>query len=266
MQSLVRPFAKLDLISVNFPDVVHGFGVMRFDPCAFFEELINIVQGRSFPDIVRMGFKGQAPHGNSLAFQASKMFFHPGHQRYFLNFVYLHHGLQDLEIIINVAGRFFQCLNIFWKAASTVSNTGKQKSLPDSGVRADANSNGVDIGADHFTKVGDLVHESDLGGQERIGGVFGQFCRTFVHKNDRVSLAHKGSVKLIDDLLGPGGLCSYDDPFRFHEILHGNTLAQELRIGNYIKFDLRFFPDLSGYLFRSPYRHGAFIDDDHIVG
>ena len=59
-----------------------------------------------------------------------------------------------------------------WKARSTESRSGKKKLGADAVVQPDAARNFLDVDADFFGRVGDLVDERDLGSKKRIRCVF----------------------------------------------------------------------------------------------
>ena len=52
-----------------------------------------------------------------------------------------------------------------------------QELRADAVVEADAARDLLHVGADLLAQIGDLVDEGDLGGEKRVGGVFGQLRR-----------------------------------------------------------------------------------------
>jgi hypothetical protein len=72
-----------------------------------------------------------------------------------------------------------------------------QKLAPDAAVEADALSHLLDIGADLFAQIGDLVDKGDLGREKRVGGVFDQFRRLDVSDHHRRFEQVKRSIKRV---------------------------------------------------------------------
>ncbi len=64
---------------------------------------------------------------------------------------------------------------VLGKARAAVARAGVQELAADAVVEADAARDLLHVGADLLAQVGDLVDEGDLGGQERVGGVFDEF-------------------------------------------------------------------------------------------
>ncbi len=48
----------------------------------------------------------------------------------------------------------------------------------------------------------------------------------------------KGAIEIAHDLPGPFGGSADNDTVGFHKVVHGNTFAEEFRIGNDIEFYL----------------------------
>ena len=91
----------------------------------------------------------------------------------------------------------------------------------DAAIRADADTDIFDIGADLFTDIGDLVHEGDLGGQHAVGGVFGHFGAANAHDDHFVAAAGKGGVKSFQQLSGADVVGADDDAVGLHEVADG---------------------------------------------
>ena len=89
-----------DLIPYQLFYVVHGFGVEYGDRGAFAYQGVDHIKGRRFADVVGIGFEGQTPEGEVLAFDViGKVPFDLGHQVEFLLFVDIHDGVEDAEVI-----------------------------------------------------------------------------------------------------------------------------------------------------------------------
>jgi hypothetical protein len=60
-----------------------------------------------------------------------------------------------------------------------------QEFVADAPVGADRRRCLLHIGADCLAKIGDLVGEADLHGEEGVGGIFGELGRFPAHEQDR---------------------------------------------------------------------------------
>ena len=88
------------------------------------------------------------------------------------------------------------------------------------------------IGTDPFAEVGDLVDEGDLGGQEGIGRIFGQFGRAAGRPDDRCPVQVERPVELLHDRAGSTIFRAEHDAVGSLEILDRGAFAQELRVGH----------------------------------
>ncbi|MNN13312.1 hypothetical protein D3C81_1263400 [compost metagenome] len=66
--------------------------------------------------------------------------------------------------------------------------------VADAWVGADALAHHLDIGTEHFRKVGHFIHEADFCSQHAVGGVLGQLCATHIHDDDLFMVAIEGGV------------------------------------------------------------------------
>ena len=75
-------------------------------------------------------------------------------------------------------------LDIFRKARSAITASGIEETAADTVIGSHAFAYHVDIRTDTLAQVGDVVHETDAGGEHCISGVFGHFGRRYVHKQN----------------------------------------------------------------------------------
>ena len=106
---------------------------------------------------------------------------------------------------------------------------GIQELASDARVHAHPVGDFLDVGAGQFAQHGDGVDVGNFQREKRIGGVLDQLRRIDVRHDDgrvigRVNLLHGGHRP-------PGG-DAHHHPVRLHEILHGKTLAQKLRVAD----------------------------------
>ena len=97
-------------------------------------------------------------------------------------------------------------------------------------VEADAARHLLDVGSDLLAKFRDLVHESNLRGQERVGGIFDKFGRTPAGMQDRRGVEIKRPVELGHYFARADIVTTEDDSIRMLEILDRRALAQKFRI------------------------------------
>src|SRR5687768_17444518 len=88
------------------------------------------------------------------------------HQNSFLFFIYLHDRFQDLEIVLVLICGFRQSLHILRETASAVTYPREQEALTDTVIRSNPFSDRIYISTHDFTKIGYLIHKSDLCSQE----------------------------------------------------------------------------------------------------
>src|SRR5205823_1679592 len=74
----------------------------------------------------------------------------------------LHHRLDDRKICLGLAGGAHQSLAVLRKARAAKTRPGMQKLAANAAVEADAAGHVLDISADPFAKIGNLVNEGDL--------------------------------------------------------------------------------------------------------
>src|SRR5882757_8702594 len=179
--------------------------------------------------------------------------------------IHIHDGIEYPEIVIDLMGGFYQGVDIFREATAAVTDAGKKETLADTFVTSDAASYHVNIRSQLFTKQGHFVHKGDLGSQEGVGGIFGEFGGAFIHENNRVALTDKGAVQLSHYFSCPVGGSADHYPVGLHKIIYSYSFAKEFGIGNDIEFPFVIFCNGGMHFFGGTYRDGALINNDLIV-
>ena len=142
--------------------------------------------------------------------------------------------------------------------------------VADTGVRADAQSDLLNVGAQLFGHVRQLVHEADFGGQHGVGGVLGEFGGTDVHGHQSVAVAVEWRIQGSEKLGGAGVVGPDHDAVRLHEVLYRGAFFQKFRIGDDVEFDgfatlAQGLDDLGSDLVRRAHRHCGLIDNDPVA-
>src|SRR6201999_597466 len=101
----------------------------------------------------------------------------------------------------------------------------------------DANPYLFDVGADPLGDLGKFVHETDLGGQHRVGGILGQLGGTDIHDHQAVVLTRVGLVQCPHQLGGTRVVGADDDAVGAHEVLQRRTFLEKFRIGHHVEFN-----------------------------
>src|SRR4030081_2509423 len=113
----------------------------------------------------------------------------------------------------------------FGKQEPPKASPGMKKLRADAVVEADAARDLLHIGADALAEVGDLVDEGDLGGEERIGGIFDELRGAAAGVEDRRLVEVERAVDLGRDLHGAFVIGADDDAVGMLEIVNGGTFA-----------------------------------------
>jgi hypothetical protein len=136
----------------------------------------------------------------------------------------------------------------------------------DARIRADALAYMLDVGTHLFGDVGDLVHETDLGRQHRVGRVLGQLGGTHVHRHDAVVVAVERRVQALERRHRRRVVGTDDDAVRAHAVLDRSALLQEFGIGHHVEGDglaarFEFGGDRRAHLVGGTDRHRGLVDD-----
>src|ERR1700733_7137631 len=101
-----------------------------------------------------------------------------------------------------VLGSFDQRADIFGEAGAAEARTGMEELAADPIVEPDPARNLLHVGAGALGEISDLVDEGNLGGEERVGGVFDQFGGTPAGIHDRRLVEIEWTVDLCDHIAG----------------------------------------------------------------
>src|SRR6185437_4522509 len=113
-----------------------------------------------------------------------------------------------------------------------------QKFRADPIVQANSASDLLDIGANSFGEIRNLVDKGDLGCEKGVRRILCQFRSATVCKKDRRSIEMEWPVNFRDDALRSFVVGADDDPVRMLEIADRSALPQKLGIGHHGKFRL----------------------------
>lgn len=136
----------------------------------------------------------------------------------------------------------------------------------DARIRTDTVTHVLHVRTDTLGNVGDLVHETDLGRQHRVGRVLGQLGRTHVHLHDAIAVAIERCIQTTH-ACNRSRLGGTDhDAIRTHAVGNGVAFLQEFRIGDDVELMLhaaciQFFLDRHAYLVGGTDRHRGLVDD-----
>jgi hypothetical protein len=141
-----------------------------------------------------------------------------------------------------------------------------QKLAADAAVEADPAGDILDIGADPFAQIGDLVDEGDLGREKGIRRVFHQFGSLDIGEQHRCLAQIERPVELAHNLPGPVVVGADHHPVGAHEVLDCRALAQKFRVRGDVEITTRTNPaqDL-GDLAPGADRHRRLGHDDRVA-
>ena len=142
--------------------------------------------------------------------------------------------------------------------------------VTNTGIGTDTNAHALNIRTTLLGDIRQFVHETDLGGQHRVGGIFGEFRGADVHADHAIVAAVKRFVKGSQQLRRARVVRADDDAIGFHEIINRVALFEEFRVRDDIAFmlDATLFECRQNCLLdfvRRADRHRRFVDDDPIV-
>ena len=96
-------------------------------------------------------------------------------QALLLELVHRFHGLEQLGHVASLLGGAHQGLHVFGEAGAAVAAAWPDELEADARVGTDPDANALNVGAEAFGQVGQLVHERDLGGQHGVDRIFDEF-------------------------------------------------------------------------------------------
>ena len=142
-----------------------------------------------------------------------------------------------------------------------------EKFRADAAIQSHAARHVANISADLFAKIGDLVDESDLGGEEGIGGVFDQFAAFAAGEQDRRLAQIKRPIDFAHHVARLFGIAANHHPVRAAEIADGRAFAQEFGIGGHVEIGAGAHLADDGFdLAAGADRYGGFGDDNGVAG
>jgi len=140
-------------------------------------------------------------------------------------------ALELQERLSQLPGDVSERAGVLRQTRSTPTGAGREELRADARIQAEYAHHLVNVGPGGLTDVGHRVHETQSGGEERIGGMFGQFSGRNVSDDDR-RVEHAIEVGKTSLYLR---LRSADeDAIRVEEVPHRTSLAKEFRVGCHV--------------------------------
>ena len=174
------------------------------------------------------------------------------------------HGLEQVQRQVGLLPGAHQCLDVLGETRAAVARAGVEERMTDTRVAADALAHVVDVRADLFAQVGELVHQRDARGEHRVRRVLRHLGRRDVHEQHRIALPHERRIQLAQHRLGLGTVHADHDAVGLEEVLHRRALFQELRVRGDVEFRLGLRGDRSADFLCGADGHGAL--GDHELG
>ena len=131
------------------------------------------------------------------------------------------HGLnrvQKRRRITRLGRRLAQRAHVLGKARAAVTGARVYKVIADARIRAHAQAHLLNVGAKMLGDVGNLVHETDLGREHRVGRVLGQLGGAHIHADHAIVIAIKRLVQRLQQLGWAWIVGADNDPIRLHEV------------------------------------------------
>ena len=144
--------------------------------------------------------------------------------------VYFFNSFEHSHFVAVFFGGLNQRLHIFRETASAIAAAGIEELGADAGVGTDAFTHHVDVGADEFAKVGNVVHERDSCRQHGVCCIFDHFSRGDVGEDDAEIVEQEGAVEAAHNLAGLFAFNAYDHPVGAHEVFDGGAFFEEFGV------------------------------------
>lgn len=139
---------------------VHCCGVVDRNGGSRVEKPADDDHCRGFADVVRFRLESDAPEGYLLSVQiapeTSDKFVE---QDLLLPLVDILHSLEDAHFVTILLSSAHEGLHVFWETTATIAAAGVKELVAYASVGADSLANLVEIRADEFAEVRDVVHE-----------------------------------------------------------------------------------------------------------
>ena len=101
----------------------------------------------------------------------------------FLEFVDAFDRFDDVHIVAMFAPGMNQRFNVFGETTAAVAAASVEEFIADTHVRANAVAHHVDVGADQFAEVRNVVHKGYASCKHRVCCIFGHLGGRYVHEN-----------------------------------------------------------------------------------
>jgi hypothetical protein len=123
-----------------------------------------------------------------------------------------------------------QRTEVLWKTGAAKTGPRVEKLGTDTGIRSDALPHVLDVDAEFFRQIGELVHERDAHREHAVRGVLGELGRANVHDDQPVPVAIERGIQLPHRLARFLVVGADDDPVGLHEVRHREPFLQEFGI------------------------------------
>lgn len=229
---------KVRSLAIQAAALVHRLGVVSADPRPGLPQPFHDGAGGRGAHVVGVRLEGQPPQregapGEVVAEMAEDL----GKEEALLRFVALLDGVEHRGIEADLLCGADQRLQILGKAGASIADTGIDEVVADAGVRTDAAPDILDVGPQNVRKIGDLVHQTDLGRKHAVGRIFRQFGAAHVHDDDLFMITVEWRVEIAQCPLGRLIGDADDDAIRLEAIGDSGAFFQEFGVGDDVEFE-----------------------------
>src|SRR5207253_3043534 len=148
------------------PGSLHRGRVICSDFGASSKQDLGDADSRRLAHVVGFGFESKSEQTDHAPWELIQRLAQQVNHDHALVAIDLHHGLQQLRVIVEPFGDCRQCRDIFGKATAAPSNTGVEVGRADSLVEAHTLGDQLRVGSQPPADPGDLLDERDARGQE----------------------------------------------------------------------------------------------------
>src|SRR5262249_11663162 len=135
---------------------------------AMFQQLFDNAYRRRFTHVIGVRLKGQPPYRDDLSrYLPAKMRKDGSCKRRPLPLVYLFYGTDNFKLVLVLACRTFERVDVFGKTRASVSDPRKKELRSYPRIRRNASSHRIDISSHPVAKICNLIHERDFRCQKR---------------------------------------------------------------------------------------------------
>ena len=231
---------------------------------AIVEEDGDVRERRGFAEVVGAGLEREAEDGDFPVVQVFVVFHGLAQELCLLVIIDLDGSLDGLEFELVVRREPVQGFRVLREAAAAVADTGAQEAVADARVVAHAFRDVIDIRADVFAEVRDLVDVADLDGEEIIRRVLDHLGAAAVR--DELWRGKIG-VKLCEDIACRLVLDAEHDARSVERVVDSRALRKEFGIRGDVKRRtfLRVFIQIALDALVRPDGHGRFHNDNTVA-